>query len=72
MGERTFGSTGNPYVLSLPDDGRGQVVSVGYEMADGTPFVGVGIEPDVPCPPRAEDWREGWDRSLDLALEQLV
>ena len=72
MGERTFGSTGNPYLLPLPDGGRGQVVSVGYEMADGTPFVGVGIEPDVPCPPRAEDWREGWDRTLDLALEQLV
>lgn len=72
MGERTFGSTGNPYVLSLPDDGRGQVVSVGYEMADGTPFVGVGIVPDIPCAPRATDWREGWDRTLDLALEQLV
>ena len=72
MGERTFGSTGNPYLLSLPEGGRGQVVSVGYEMADGTPFVGVGIEPDVPCPPRAEDVQTGWDRTLDLALDQLA
>ena len=72
MGERTFGSTGNPYLLSLPEGGRGQVVSVGYEMADGTPFVGVGIEPDVPCPTRAEDVQTGWDRTLDLALDQLA
>ena len=72
LGERTFGSTGNPYLLSLPDGGRGQVVSVGYEIADGTPFVGVGIAPDIPCAPRAADWREGWDRPLDLALERLA
>ena len=72
MGERTFGSTGNPYLLSLPEGGRGQVVSVGYEMVDGTPFVGVGIEPDVPCPTRAEDVQTGWDRTLDLALDQLA
>ena len=39
---------------------------------DGTPFVGVGIEPDVPCPPRAEDVQTGWDRTLDLALDQLA
>jgi hypothetical protein len=48
------------------------VVSGGYEIADGTPFVGVGIAPDIPCAPRAADWREGWDRPLDLALERLV
>ena len=60
------------HVLSLPEGGRGQVVSVGYEMADGIPFVGVGIEPDVPCPPRAEDVQTGWDRTLDLALDQLA
>lgn len=71
MGERTFGSTGNPYLLSLPEGGRGQVVSVGYELADGTPFVGCGIEPDIPCPPRAEDLRSGWDRPLDMALELI-
>ena len=72
MGERTFGSTGNPYLVQLPEGGRGQVVSVGYEMADGTPFIGCGIQPDIPCPPRAEDLRSGWDRQLDLALEQLA
>lgn len=72
MGERTFGSTGSPYLLRLPEGGRGQVVSVGYEMADGTPFIGCGIQPDIPCPPTVEDWRLGWDRQLDLALEHLA
>ena len=72
LGERTFGSTGSPYLLPLPEGGRGQVVSVGYEMDDGTPFIGHGIEPDIPCPARLEDLREGWDRQLDLALEQLA
>lgn len=71
MGERTYGSTGNPYLVRLPEGGRAQVVSVGYEMADGTPFIGTGIQPDIPCPPRAEDLRDRWDRQLDLALEWL-
>jgi len=72
MGEQTFGSTGNPCLLRLPEGGRGQVVSVGYEMADGTPFVGVGIKPDILCPPRVGDFCTGWDRQLDLALEELA
>ena len=71
MGERTFGSTGSPYLLPLPEGGRGQVVSVGYEMADGTPFIGGGIRPDIPCPPSVEDLRQGWDRQLDKAVGLL-
>lgn len=71
MGENTFGSTGSPYLLQLPDGGRGQIVSVGYEMLDGTPFIGCGIAPNIPCVPTMEDYRSGIDRQLDAALDYL-
>lgn len=71
MGESTFGSTGSPFLLRLPEGGRGQIVSVGYEMRDGTPFIGCGIAPDIPCAPAVEDLRRGVDRQLDAALDCL-
>ena len=48
-----------------------QIVSVGYELADGTPFIGCGIQPDIPCRNSMEDWRIGHDRQLDAALDVL-
>lgn len=71
LGETSFGSTGSPCLFRLPDGGRGQVVSVGCALSDGTPFVGCGIKPDVPCAPDPEDWRTGQDRQLDAAVETL-
>lgn len=71
MGEATFGSTGSPLLLRLPDDGGAQIVSVGYELADGTPFIGCGIQPNIPGINSMEDWRRGQDRQLDAALDIL-
>ena len=58
-------------LLRLPEDGGAQIVSVGYELADGTPFIGCGIQPDSPCRISMEDWRIGHDRQLDAALDVL-
>ena len=71
LGEATYGSTGSPLLLRLPEDGGAQIVSVGYELADGTPFIGCGIQPDIPCRNSMEDWRIGHDRQLDAALDVL-
>jgi hypothetical protein len=71
MGEPTFGSTGSPLPFRLPGDGFAQIVSVGYELADGTPFIGRGIVPDIPFPPLLSDRKSGYDRQLDAAVEYL-
>ena len=47
IGEPTYGSTGNPYIIPLCCGGRAQVVSVGYRLLDGTEFIGKGIMPDI-------------------------
>lgn len=72
LGEPTFGSTGSPLLITLPGGGRAQVVSVGYTMLDGTPFIGCGIQPDIPCPPDLNEWRQGIDGQLDRAVERLL
>lgn len=69
MGEPTFGSTGSPLVFRLPEGGLAQIVSVGYTLLDGTPFIGKGIEPDIPLTPDIGDFRAGRDTLLEKALE---
>ena len=71
MGEPTFGSTGSPMPFRLPGDGFAQIVSVGYELSDGTPFIGCGIMPDIPCSPLLSDRKNGYDRQLDAAVAYL-
>lgn len=55
LGEPTCGSTGTPYMIRLRCGGRGQVVSVGYRLLDGTEFIGKGILPDAPAPFAAQN-----------------
>ena len=71
LGEPTFGSTGSPLIVPLPNGGRGQIVSVGYTLADGTPFIGCGIQPDLSLTGDADAYRNRIDQALDAALEYL-
>jgi carboxyl-terminal processing protease len=55
VGETTQGSSGNPYRTDL---GSGMSVAVGavrYRFPDGSPFEGIGIEPDVSVERRLAD-----------------
>jgi C-terminal processing protease CtpA/Prc len=58
FGERTFGSSGQPYLFSF---GNGMSLRIGAKrmyLPDGTEFEGVGIRPDVevlPVPGAADD-----------------
>ena len=71
VGEPTAGSSGQPYFENLGD---GMMLMVGMKrefFPDGSRFEGVGITPDVPVLPAAEDLRNGRDPELVTALELL-
>lgn len=70
IGERTAGSTGQPY---LHDFGNGMMIVVGSIRTffpDGSPFEGVGIAPDIELPATLKDIREGTDSVLLRAVEE--
>lgn len=71
IGEPTGGSTGQPLMFDLPGGGRARVCTKHDLYADGTRFVGVGIQPDVVVHQTIEDLRKGVDTVLRVALEQL-
>ena len=70
IGERTAGTTGQPY---LHDFGNGMLIVVGSirtYFPDGAPFEGVGIAPDIEAPARLSDLRDGTDSVLARAVEE--
>ena len=72
IGERTAGSTGQPY---LHDFGNGMLIVVGSIRTffpDGAPFEGVGIAPDIELPASLKDLREGTDAVLRRAVEEAA
>jgi carboxyl-terminal processing protease len=72
IGERTAGSTGQPY---LHDFGNGMMIVVGSIRTffpDGSPFEGVGIAPDIEMPATVRDLREGTDAVLQRAVEEAT
>ncbi|MBQ8813645.1 MAG: hypothetical protein IJZ85_04030 [Lachnospiraceae bacterium] len=72
IGTPTHGSTGTPMLLSLSCGGGARVCSVGYQLMDGTEFIGVGIVPDILMENRIEDVRAGRDRVLETAIGYLL
>lgn len=69
LGEASTGSTGQPYYLEF-GNGMGFRVSTKREsFPDGSPFEGVGIQPDVEVRPTLDDLRKGADPVLAKALE---
>ncbi|MGN0628705.1 MAG: S41 family peptidase [Oscillospiraceae bacterium] len=68
IGTRTQGTTGTPLIQPLSSGGSARICSVGYELADGTAFIGTGIKPDIFAEPSIEDWIMGKDTVLELAL----
>ena len=71
MGTPTHGSTGTPMLLKLSGGGRVRICSVGYELMDGTEFIGIGIQPDIRMENGIEDLREGRDKVLEAAIDFL-
>jgi carboxyl-terminal processing protease len=69
VGEASFGSTGQPYMVDLGDGMSFRVSTKRVYFPDGSPFEGVGIQPDVAAPRTLDDIRQGTDSALAKALE---
>lgn len=71
VGEPTGGSSGQPALFPLPGGGFGAVCAKLTTYHDETPFVGVGIAPDIGAPPTIAALADGRDLALERALEAL-
>ena len=72
MGERTFGSTGQPLFIDLPAGGKGRICTKRDTYPDGRDFVGYGIAPDVMIEPSVEDFLARGDVVLEKGIEVLL
>jgi C-terminal processing protease CtpA/Prc len=71
IGEKTFGSTGQPYVFYLPGGGTARVCTKKDTYPDGREFVGYGIKPDIEIKQTINDYLQKKDPVLDKAIEYL-
>ncbi len=71
MGEKTFGSTGQPYLFSLPGGGNARVCTKKDTYPNGKEFVGYGITPDIEVKQSLEDYMNNRDVALERALAYL-
>lgn len=71
VGQRTFGSTGQPLDFELPGGGKARICTKRNTYPDGRDIVGVGIIPDIEVNPTKEDRISGRDIVLEKALDVL-
>jgi C-terminal processing protease CtpA/Prc len=71
VGQKTFGSTGQPLFIDLPGGGQARICTKRDTFPDGREFVGYGIQPDVPVEPSAEDILTGRDIVLEKGIETI-
>lgn len=70
MGTPTAGSTGNPIRFDLGWGYWGRICTRHEKLADGTEFIGVGIQPDK-IVEETEDVIFGKDNAIEAALQEL-
>jgi len=71
VGQLTGGSTGNPIFFTLPDGSRLQICTKEDMFANGEKFVGIGITPDIEVNQTIDDFRDGIDKVLNIAIDTL-
>lgn len=71
MGEQSYGSTGNPLIMSLPGGGRAGICTRACLYPDGREFINTGVKPHVPAAPSPTDLAAGRDFVLDQAFAYL-
>ena len=69
IGERTFGSTGQPLQIGLPGGGHARICTKRDIYPDGREFVGVGVIPDIEVHPTAADIATDRDVILKKAIQ---
>ncbi len=68
IGERTAGTSGQPYFFKFDED---RSIAVGAKLEtfpDGSPFEGIGIQPDIEVIPTIRDLQQGRDPVLERAV----
>lgn len=71
IGQPSNGSTGNPILFPITEDLGFQICSKKDLYPDGRPFVGYGVQPDIEVIPTVQDLIDGYDRTLQTALDYL-
>jgi carboxyl-terminal processing protease len=71
MGQRTYGSTGQPLNLDLPGIKYARICTKRDTYPDGRDFVGVGVIPDIEIPRDVNDVINGTDKVLNAALVEI-
>lgn len=71
MGDKTYGSTGQPYLFELPGGANARVCTKKDTYPDGTEFVGYGIKPDIEIKQTLDDYINNRDIVLEKAVEFL-
>ena len=69
IGQRTSGSTGQPYLHDFGDEMSFRVSTKRTYFPDGSQFEGVGIEPHIEVVPTPDDLKAGRDPVLERARE---
>ena len=72
IGDRTFGSTGQPLTLDLPGGGTARICTKRDEYPDGRQFVGYGIEPDIYVETTIDDFLKEYDATLKKGLDLII
>ena len=73
VAERSFGSTGQPFLMRWPQWGMQFRISTKREyLPDGSQFEGVGVPVDIPVPRRLSDLTEEGNTHLERALKMLL
>jgi carboxyl-terminal processing protease len=71
VGERTFGSTGQPLLVPLPGGGLARVRVEEERYNDGRQYTQRGIAPQVPVRVTADGLRSGRDEVLEAAIDLM-
>ena len=71
IGEKTYGSTGQPIFFDLPDGGSLRICAKRDSYPDGKEFVGYGITPQVTINRMPEHLRSEKDIVLSSAIKKL-
>ncbi|MBO9562213.1 MAG: S41 family peptidase [Niastella sp.] len=71
IGERTYGSTGQPLSFDLPGGGSARICTKRDTYSDGREFVGYGVKPDIEVKRTVEDYIKKRDAQLEKAIAIL-
>ncbi len=72
IGMPSGGSTGQPYMFSLPGGGTARICVKRDTYPDGSNFVGVGVIPDIAAALTWDDVRQGRDSVMETAVKKLL